>query len=188
MSTGFFKVPVPVNEPNLMYAPGSAERTALKAALNQFKSESADLPMFIGGKEVRTGKKIAMHPPHEHKHVLGHYHAGTGEHVKQAIDAALKAKKQWENMPWEHRSAIFLKAADLLAGPYRARINAATMLCQSKNAFQAEIDAACELIDFEVQRTVRDRDLQPAAGFFQRHVEPHGAKSIGRICICDNAL
>ena len=148
MSTGFFKVPVPVNEPNLMYAPGSAERTALKAALNQFKSESADLPMFIGGKEVRTGKRIAMHPPHEHKHVLGHYHAGTGEHVKQAIDAALRAKKQWENMPWEHRSAIFLKAADLLAGPYRARINAATMLCQSKNAFQAEIDAACELIDF----------------------------------------
>ena len=148
MSTGFFKVPAPVNEPNLMYAPGSAERAALKAAISRFKSETADLPMFIDGKEIRTGKKIEMHPPHEHHHVLGHYHAGSSEHVTMAIDAALKAKKNWENMPWEHRAAIFLKAADLLAGPYRARINAATMLCQSKNAFQAEIDAACELIDF----------------------------------------
>jgi 1-pyrroline-5-carboxylate dehydrogenase len=148
MSTGFFKVPAPVNEPVLNYAPGSLERAELKAALKTLKSETADLPMFIGGEEVRTGKKEEIRPPHERNHLLGHYHKGDGGHVSAAINAALKAKHDWENMAWEHRSAIFLKAADLLAGPYRARINAATMLGQSKNAFQAEIDAACELIDF----------------------------------------
>ncbi|HYV92083.1 MAG TPA: L-glutamate gamma-semialdehyde dehydrogenase [Chitinophagales bacterium] len=145
---GIFNVPTPINEPNLTYAPGTVERTQLKAALKQMKSETADVPMFIGGKEIRTGEKAEIHPPHEIKHLLGHYHKGNASHVKQAITSAMRAKKNWEAMSWENRATIFLKAAELLAGKYRARINAATMLCQSKNAFQAEIDAACELIDF----------------------------------------
>lgn len=148
MSNGFYKVPIAVNEPVLNYAPGSAEKLTLKAALKKLKSETADLPMIIGGKEIRTGKTAEMRPPHEIKHLLGTYHKGEAIHINNAIDASLKAKHNWEHMPWESRAAIFLKAADLLAGPYRAKINAATMLCQSKNAFQAEIDAACELIDF----------------------------------------
>ncbi len=148
MSNGFFKVPVAVNEPVLNYTAGSPEKIALKSALKKFKAETADLPMFIGGKEVRTGKTAEIRPPHEIKHLLGTFHKGEAKHVSDAIDAALHAKPDWENMTWESRAAIFLKAADLLAGPYRARINAATMLCQSKNAFQAEIDSACELIDF----------------------------------------
>ncbi len=148
MSNGFYKVPVALNETVLNYAPGSAEKLALKAALKNFKSTTLDLPMIIGGKEIRTGKTGEMRPPHEIKHLLGTYHKGEAMHVNNAIDASLKAKHNWEHMPWESRAAIFLKAADLLAGPYRAKINAATMLCQSKNAFQAEIDAACELIDF----------------------------------------
>ncbi len=148
MSNGFYKVPIAVNEPVLNYAAGSPEKSLLKASLKKLKSETADLPMIIGGKEIRTGKLGEMRPPHELKHLLGTFHKGEAVHVNQAIDSALKAKHNWEHMPWESRAAIFLKAADLLAGPYRAKINAATMLCQSKNAFQAEIDAACELIDF----------------------------------------
>jgi 1-pyrroline-5-carboxylate dehydrogenase len=148
MLKGFFNVPEPVNEPVLNYAPGSAERTALKAALEAGRAQQIDIPMYIGGEEVRTGKTLEVSPPHDHQHVLATYHEGDASHVHAAIDAALAAKEQWETMPWEQRAAIFLKAADLLAGPYRARINAATMLGQSKNAYQAEIDAACEFIDF----------------------------------------
>ena len=143
-----FQTPPPVNEPILNYAPDSAERAQLKALLAQMKSEQIDVPMFIGGKEIRTGNKVTMHPPHETAHILGHYHKGDGSHVRLAIDAALKAKPEWEAMSWEDRAAIFLRAGELLAGPFRAKLNAATMHCQSKNAFQAEIDAACELIDF----------------------------------------
>jgi 1-pyrroline-5-carboxylate dehydrogenase len=143
-----FNVPKPFNEPVLGYAPGSPERAALKNALNQLKSAQADIPMYIGGKEIRTGDRHVMRPPHELAHSLGHFHKGNSAHVQAAIDAALSAKTEWENTPWEQRAAIFLKAADLLAGPYRARMNAATMLAQSKNAFQAEIDAACEMADF----------------------------------------
>src|SRR4029078_8400318 len=124
------------------------ERAALKVTQNQIKYEDQDLPMFIGGKEGKTGEKVAKNQPQEHQNLLCYYHKGNATHVKQAIAAAMRAKKNWENMSWENRASVFLKAADLLAGPYRARINAATMLCQSKNAFQAEIDAACELIDF----------------------------------------
>lgn len=145
---GFFKVPVPVNEPVLNYAPGSNERAALKAALKEARSQETDVPMYIGSEEVRTGNKQRMSPPHDHKHTLGHFHMGDASHVTKAIDAALAAKQDWENLPWEQRAAIFLKAADLIAGPYRAKLNAATMLGQSKNAFQAEIDSACEFIDF----------------------------------------
>jgi 1-pyrroline-5-carboxylate dehydrogenase len=145
---GFFKVPVPVNEPILNYAPGSKERAELKAALVDARSKQIDVPMYIGSEEVRTGKTSRMAPPHDHQHTLGHFHLGDASHVKASIDAALAAKANWENLPWEHRAAIFLKAADLIAGPYRAKLNAATMLGQSKNAFQAEIDSACEIIDF----------------------------------------
>jgi len=148
MSTGFYNVPIPVNEPIKSYSPGSPEREALQQTLRELRSTLVDLPMIIDGKEVRSGKKIEMHPPHDLAHNLGCYHQGDKTHVLQAIGAALKAKAQWANMPWQHRAAIFLKAADLISGPYRARINAVTMLGQSKNAYQAEIDAACELADF----------------------------------------
>ncbi|BDS09699.1 L-glutamate gamma-semialdehyde dehydrogenase [Aureispira anguillae] len=148
MANAFFKVPTPNNEPVKSYAPGSKERAELKAQLAVYKATQTDVPMIINGKEVHTDNKVAMHPPHEKKHILGHYSKGNATHVEAAIDAALAAKEAWENTAWEHRAAIFLKAAELLAGPYRAKLNASTMLAQSKNAFQAEIDAACELIDF----------------------------------------
>lgn len=148
MSNAIFRIPKAVNEPIKSYAPGTQERAALKRAIADLKSVSADIPMFIGGQEVRTGKTVTIHPPHELQHTLGVYHQGDASHVRMAIDAALAAKTQWENTPWEERAAIFLKAAELLAGPYRYKMNAATMLGQSKNPFQAEIDAACELIDF----------------------------------------
>lgn len=148
MSLGYFSYPLPSNEPVLSYAPGTAERAALKKALAAAKQKAIDIPMYIGGKAVKTGNKVAIRPPHEIAHTLGHFHAGEEKHVKQAIDAALKAKEAWAAMSWESRAHIFLKAADLLATKYRFQMNAATMLGQSKNAFQAEIDSACELIDF----------------------------------------
>ncbi|WP_132055460.1 L-glutamate gamma-semialdehyde dehydrogenase [Pseudocnuella soli] len=148
MSLGYFYYPLPTNEPVLGYAPGSAERKALQKTIAQLKSEQVDIPMFIGGEEVRTGNKVSMHPPHEKAHTLGHYHAGDESHVRQAIDAALAAKDAWAAMSWEARANIFLRAADLIASKYRYHMNGTTMLGQSKNAFQAEIDAACELIDF----------------------------------------
>jgi len=148
MSKGFFNVPVAKNEPVLSYAPGTPERAELKAMIEELRSKEVELPMVIGGKEVYTDRKIRMFPPHEIKHTLGHYNQGDASHVEMAIDAALEAKEQWATLSWQHRASVFLKAADLLTGPYRAKINAASMLGQSKNAFQAEIDAACELADF----------------------------------------
>lgn len=148
MSTGFYNVPIPVNEPVKSYLPGSAERLELQETLRQLRATQVDLPMIIDGKEVRSEQRVEMFPPHDLKHLLGSYHQGNRSHVAMAIDAALKARHEWANTPWQHRASIFLKAADLLAGPYRARMNAATMLGQSKNAYQAEIDAACELADF----------------------------------------
>lgn len=148
MPKGIYHVPVPQNEPVKSYAPGSSERDELKAELASRKSQQLDIPMYIGDQKVTTDKKIKMSPPHDHQHVLGYFNEGDKSHVEQAITAAMDAKEAWANLSWEHRASIFLKAADLLAGPYRAKINAATMLGQSKNAFQAEIDAACEFIDF----------------------------------------
>ncbi|MGJ1365442.1 L-glutamate gamma-semialdehyde dehydrogenase [Sphingobacterium spiritivorum] len=148
MLKGFFKVPVPVNEPVYTYAVGSNERKLLKAAIEEARSKHIDVSMFIGGKEIRTDKKINITPPHDHQHVLGQYSEGTKTHVTDAINAALAAKKDWENLAWEDRAAIFLKAADLIAGKYRYKLNAATMLGQSKNPYQAEIDSACEIVDF----------------------------------------
>ncbi|MCB9359858.1 MAG: L-glutamate gamma-semialdehyde dehydrogenase [Flavobacteriales bacterium] len=148
MSNAYFQVPIAENEPVLGYAPGSQEKEELLAAIAELKSKKIDAPMVIGGKEVRTGNTVSMHPPYDHAYNLGHFHMGDKSHVEAAINAALAAKKQWANTPWQDRAAIFLKAAELLAGPFRAKMNAATMLCQSKNAMQAEIDASCELIDF----------------------------------------
>lgn len=148
MPFGIFNVPTPVNEPVKEYRPGSPERTLLKQVLQDFRNQETDIPMYIGGQEIRTDRKLRVAPPHDHKHTLGYFHEGDTQHVNQAIEAALGAKEAWVNLSWEHRASIFLKAADLIAGPYRARINAATMLGQSKNAYQAEIDSACELIDF----------------------------------------
>jgi 1-pyrroline-5-carboxylate dehydrogenase len=148
MANAYFTPPIAVNEPVLGYAPGSAEKEELQAAYAEMKGKTIDAPMFIGDKLVTTDNKVSMHPPHDHQHLLGHFNMGTGAHVTQAIDAALAARSEWANTPWQDRAAIFLKAAALLEGPFRARMNASTMLCQSKNAMQAEIDAACELIDF----------------------------------------
>ena len=148
MQYGDFYYPMPANEPVLNYAPGSRERTVLKTVLKELKSTRIDVPMYIGGEEVRTGKTVELRPPHERKHLLGHFHTGEAKHVTRAINAALKVKDKWANMSWENRANIFLKAADLLAGKYRPYINGTTMLGQSKNCFQAEIDSACELIDF----------------------------------------
>lgn len=148
MPKGVYKLPQITNEPIKTYAPGSPERAALKARIEELKNTAVDLPMIIGGQEVRTGKLNDIRPPHDHAHLLGHYHQGDATHVQMAIDAALKAKPAWEKMSWESRAAIFLKAAELIAGPYRQTLNAVTMLGQSKNAFQAEIDCVCELADF----------------------------------------
>ena len=148
MSTGFFKVPSPKNEPINSYAPNTPQRAALQAKLAEMRSQVIDVPMYIGAEEVRTNKKSPLMCPHDHQHILGHYNEGDATHVNQAIETALVAREAWTNMPWENRISIFLKAAELSATKYRMDLNASTMLGQSKNAYQAEIDAACEWIDF----------------------------------------
>jgi 1-pyrroline-5-carboxylate dehydrogenase len=148
MSNRVLQIALPQNEPILGYLPGSKERAQLKEELKRRRSVQYDIPQFIGGKEIRSGDTADLFPPHELSHKLGHYHKGHTEHIHLAINTALEARGKWAAMPWEERAAIFMRAADLIAGPYRASINAATMLGQSKNVFQAEIDAACELADF----------------------------------------
>jgi 1-pyrroline-5-carboxylate dehydrogenase len=148
MLKGFFNVPAPINEPVYSYAPGTNERALLKAAIAEARAQEIDVPMYIGSEEVRTENKAKLTPPHDHQHVLGYYSQGTKQHVTDAINAALAAKNDWENLPWEQRAAIFLKAAELISTKYRYKLNAATMLGQSKNPYQAEIDSACEIIDF----------------------------------------
>jgi 1-pyrroline-5-carboxylate dehydrogenase len=149
MSNAIFQVPIAKNEPVRPYAVGSDERTNLLGTYKKlYNQEQIDVPLYIGGKEIRTSEKKALTIPHDHAKVIGHYNVGDASHVQQAIDAALAAKDAWANLPWQDRAAIFLKAADLLAGPFRDKMNAATMLAQSKNVFQAEIDAVCELVDF----------------------------------------
>jgi 1-pyrroline-5-carboxylate dehydrogenase len=148
MSRGIYSVPRAYNEPVKDYRPGSKEKTELKEMIAGLRSRVIEVPMFIGGGEVRTGDRRAMHPPHDKNHLLGYYYYGDAGHVHDAIEAALKARPGWQQLPWDQRAAIFLKAADLISGPYRAKLNAATMLAQSKNVFQAEIDAVCEMADF----------------------------------------
>ena len=148
MLKGFFHVPKAVNEPVKSYAPNSPEKAAVLAAYKQMWNSKIDVPLYIGSEEIRTENTRNMSAPHDHKHIVGTYHLAEKSHIEKAIANALESKKAWANMAWEQRAAIFLKAAELIAGPYRARINAATMIAQSKNVFQAEIDASCELIDF----------------------------------------
>ena len=148
MGKGFFNVPIAINEPVKSYAPGTPERDAVKKAYTEMFNSTVDVPLYINGKDVTTGNTRTMSPPHDHKHVVGTYHLAEKKHVDEAIATALEARKAWSKTPWEQRAAIFLKAAELIAGPYRAKINAATMIAQSKTIHQAEIDAACELIDF----------------------------------------
>ncbi len=167
MSNAYFEVPVAINEPVLSYAPGSDERIALQREYDAMWNTSIEIPMVINGVHTSTGNMQRVMPPHDHSHNVGSYHLGTSEHVHQAIEASLAAKENWENTPWEQRAAIFLKVADLLAGPYRAKINAATMISQGKNAFQAEIDASCEMIDFlryNVQYMTEIYAQQPESG------------------------
>lgn len=164
MATGFFRVPTPINEPVKSYAPGSPEKEELLRTYKELKSKQLDVPMYIGGDKVYTDNKQPMLQPHDHQHILGHFSEGDASHVEQAINAALAAREAWAAMSWEHRASIFLKAAELLAGPWRARLNAATMLGQSKNAYQAEIDSACELVDFlrfNVQYMTEIYQMQP---------------------------
>ena len=148
MGKGFFKVPPAINEPVLSYAPGSAERENVLKAYKYMYNSTIEVPMYINGKNIKTGQTQTMSPPHDHQHVVGIYHTANKSHVEQAISTALEARKTWSQLPWEQRAGIFLKAAELIAGPYRAKINAATMMAQSKTVHQAEIDAACEFIDF----------------------------------------
>ncbi len=148
MSIGFFNIPPAVNEPIKNYAPGSTERKLLQDTIAEFRGKQMDIPMYIGSEEVRTNEKAVLTSPHDHQHILGHYHKGNKTHVTKAIEAALTARTAWASMSWEHRASIFLKAAELAAGPFRMKLNAATMMGQSKNVYQAEIDSACELTDF----------------------------------------
>ena len=148
MSNAYFKVPLPINEPVKSYKPGSPEREELKKKIVELKSQQIEIPLIIGGEEIRTGNTEAIRMPHNHSHILGVYHKASKKEVDMAIEAALEARKEWSEMPWEHRVSVFLKMAELLAGPWRATLNAATMLGQSKTVHQAEIDSAAELIDF----------------------------------------
>lgn len=173
MGKGFFQVPTAINEPVKSYAPGSPERAAVIAQYEAYFNGNVDVPMYIGNEEVKTGNTNTMTPPHDHKHVVGTYHLAEKKHVTQAIENALEAREKWAQLTWEQRAAIFLKAAELIAGPYRAKINAATMIAQSKTVHQAEIDAACELIDFlrfnvEFMSQIYEEQPDSAEGIWNR--------------------
>ncbi len=148
MGKGFFEVPVAVNDPIKNYAPGSPERKKVLETYKEMFNNTIDVPLYINGEDIKTGNTATMSPPHDHKHILGNYHKAEKKHIEIAISTALEARVSWATIAWEQRAAIFLRAAELIAGPYRAKINAATMLAQSKTIHQAEIDAACELVDF----------------------------------------
>src|SRR5688572_10353402 len=148
MGKGFFHVPKAINEPVKGYAPGSPERETVLKQYEAYYKGNLEVPLYIGDKEIKTGKTMPISPPHDHGRKVGEYHLAEKKHVERAIDTALQAREAWAELHWEQRAAVFLKAADLIAGPYRAKMNAATMLGQSKNIYHAEIDSACELIDF----------------------------------------
>ena len=173
MGKGFFHVPTAINEPIKSYAPGTPEREAVLEQYKAYFNGTVEVPLYIGGKEIKTGNTKPMSPPHDHKHVVGTYHVADKSHVSEAISNALEARTAWANLAWEQRAAIFLKAADLIAGPYRAKMNAATMIAQSKTIHQAEIDAACELIDFlrfnvEYMSQIYDEQPDSAEGIWNR--------------------
>lgn len=173
MGKGFFQVPTAINEPVKGYAPGSHEREEVLKQYKEFYNAKVEVPLYIGSNEIRTGNTKPMSPPHEHQHVVGHYHTAEKSHVKEAIASCLNSRNTWANLTWEQRAAIFLKAAELIAGPYRAKINAATMIAQSKTIHQAEIDAACELIDFlrfnvEFMSQIYEEQPDSAEGIWNR--------------------
>lgn len=173
MGKGFFHVPTAVNEPIKSYAPGTPEREEVLEAYKAYYNGTVEVPLYIGSKEVKTGNTKPMSPPHDHQHIVGHYHLADKNHVTEAIENCLESREKWANLSWEQRAAIFLKAADLIAGPYRVKINAATMMAQSKNIHQAEIDSACELIDFlrfnvEFMSQIYDEQPESAAGTWNR--------------------
>ncbi|MFK5958081.1 MAG: L-glutamate gamma-semialdehyde dehydrogenase [Lutibacter sp.] len=173
MASGFYKVPKAVNEPVNSFAPGTPERKALLDTYKKMYNEQIDIPFYIGGKEYRTGNTVDINPPHDHKHVVGKYHTADKEHIVLAVEKAAEARVKWAATSWEHRAAIFLKAADLLAGPFRNKMNAATMIAQSKNVMQAEIDASCELIDFfrfnvEFMTEIYNNQPQSSPGIWNR--------------------
>ncbi|HSP11870.1 MAG TPA: L-glutamate gamma-semialdehyde dehydrogenase [Salegentibacter sp.] len=173
MGKGFFHVPVAVNEPVKTYEPGSPEREEVLLTYKDLYNTKMEVPLYIGSKQIKSGDTATMHPPHDHKHNLGIYHKANKKHVQEAIDTALEAREAWANLEWEQRAAVFLKAADLIAGPYRAKINAATMISQSKNIYQAEIDAACELCDFlrfnvEYMSQIYDEQPESSEGNWNR--------------------
>jgi 1-pyrroline-5-carboxylate dehydrogenase len=173
MASGFYNVPKAVNEPVKSYAPGSVERKTLLDTYKKMYNQQVDIPFYIGGKEYRTGNTVDIHPPHDTKHTVGRYHLADREHIEMAVQQAAEARVKWAATSWEHRAAIFLKAAELLAGPFRDRLNAATMIGQSKNVFQAEIDSACELIDFfrfnvEFMTEIYTNQPQSAPGIWNR--------------------
>ncbi|MGA8854777.1 MAG: aldehyde dehydrogenase family protein, partial [Christiangramia sp.] len=148
MGKGFFHVPVAVNEPVKSYAPGTPEREEVLLTYKDLYNANTEVPLYIGSEEIKTGDTKTINPPHDHKHEVGSYHLAKKKHVEKAIEEALEARKKWAKLEWEQRAAIFLKAADLISGPYRQKMNAATMIGQSKNVYQAEIDSACEICDF----------------------------------------
>lgn len=173
MGKGFFQVPTAVNEPIKSYAPGTPERDEVLKTYKEMYNSKMDVPLYIGSEEIRTGETASMHPPHDHKHELGIFHKAQKQHIEKAITTALEARVRWADMEWEQRAAVFLKAAELIAGPYRSRINAATMLGQSKTIFQAEIDSACELIDFlrfnvEYMAEIYDEQPESSEGVWNR--------------------
>ena len=173
MGKGFFQVPTAINEPVKGYAPGSPERESVLKQYKEFYNSKVEVPLYIGSNEVKTGNTKPMSPPHEHQHVVGHYHTAKKSHVKESIASCLDSRKAWADLTWEQRAAIFLKAAELIAGPYRAKINAATMMAQSKTIHQAEIDAACELIDFlrfnvEFMSQIYEEQPDSAEGIWNR--------------------
>ncbi|MDC6361250.1 MULTISPECIES: L-glutamate gamma-semialdehyde dehydrogenase [Flavobacteriaceae] len=173
MGKGFFQVPTAINEPIKSYAPGTPEREEVLQQYNAYYNGKVEVPLYIGSEEIKTGNTKPMSPPHEHQHVVGHYHLAEKKHVEQAISNCLEARKAWADLTWEQRAAIFLKAAELIAGPYRAKMNAATMLAQSKNIFQAEIDSACEIVDFlrfnvEYMSQIYSEQPESAEGIWNR--------------------
>ena len=189
MGKGFFQVPTAINEPIKSYVPGSPERDAVLKQYKAYYNDKIDVPMYIGADEVRTGNTKPMSPPHDHQHIVGNYHVADKKNVQDAIDNCLESRTKWANLTWEQRSAVFLKAADLIAGPYRAKINAATMIAQSKNIHQAEIDAACELIDFlrfnvEYMSQIYEDQPDSAEGLWNR-VEYRPSRGV---CVCRNSF
>ncbi len=173
MGKGFFQVPTAINEPIKSYAPGASEREEVLKQYKAYYNGQVEVPLYIGSEEIKTGNTRSMSPPHEHQHVVGQYHTAEKQHVENAIDNCLESREAWANLTWEQRAAIFLKAAELLAGPYRAKINAATMMAQSKTIHQAEIDSACELIDFlrfnvEYMSQIYEEQPDSAEGIWNR--------------------